>query len=204
MSDGAVVGNSKVTYEGDLALALLKDYQGATDQEIEQGIRDAAQDYVVDGSVQDCKLSKLEEIPPGVTAVAQFNRPRTAFRLEDQMALRLDFLKPSLLRTAAEFEGADSRRYAVSFPYPWSEAETICVDIPAGWEVAAVPEAAESTGPWGSFRIEYALTGNQVIVSRDFSLKRETVGLDELERFIDFWKEARNLAGQELILKKQS
>ncbi len=204
MSDGAVIGNSKVTYEGDFALTKLQHYQGATDHEIEQSIRDAAQVYVIDASIQTCKLSALEEIPPRVTEVAQFNRPRTAFQLEDQMVLRLDFLKPSLLRAAEEFEGAGRRRYDVSFPYTWSEVETICIDIPTGWEITTVPRAADSTGRWGSFHIEYTSTGNQVIVRRTFSLDKETVEIDDLERFVGFWRQAKSKASQEIVLKKRS
>jgi hypothetical protein len=204
MSDGSVMGNSKVTYEGDFALARLRDYRGATDQEIEENIRDAAQGYIMDASIQTCKLSALEEIPPSVTAVARFNRPRTAYQLEDQMALRLDFLKPSLLRTAEEFEGAGRRRYDIRFPHTWSEVETICIDIPTGWEITTLPQAADSIGHWGSFRIEYASTESQVIVNRTFSLDKETVELVDLERFVGFWRQAKNLASKEIILKKQS
>jgi hypothetical protein len=43
-----------------------------------------------------------------------------------------------------------------------------------------------------------------MIVSRTFSLDEETVGLDDLERFVGFWREAKNLASQEIVLKKQS
>jgi len=204
MSDGSVMGNSKVTYEGDFALARLHDYQGATDQEIEESIREAAQTYVIDASIRSCKLSALEEIPPRVIAVAQFNRPRTAFQLEDQMALRLDFLKPSLPGLAEDFDRADSRRYAVVFPYTWSEVETICIDIPTGWEIKTVPHNADSTGHWGSFRVEYTSVGNQVIARRTFSLNEETVDLDDLERFVGFWRQAKSMAGQEIVLKRRS
>ncbi|MFC1799760.1 DUF3857 domain-containing protein [Candidatus Eisenbacteria bacterium] len=203
MSDGSVMGNSKATYEGDLALSRLRDYQGATDQEIDKSIRDAAQSYVSDASIQVCKLSRLEENPPKVTTVAQFSRPRTAFKLEDKMALRLDFLKPSLLQIAEEFEGAE-RRYDVSFPHVWSEIETVCIDIPSGWEVVDIPQPADSTGHWGSFHIDYSSVGNQVIVKRIYSLNRDKVDLSNLGRFTGFWREAKNLSSQEIVLKKQS
>jgi|GEM_PF-3371030 len=202
MEDGSMMGNSRFLYEGDLALSRVSSYKNMTEEELRGALERAAKGYIRGAALQSCMLTDIESSPPCINAAASFNKQAAAVIIEDRMAVRLDFLEPSLLRLADEFASTGERKYEVLFSYTWKEEETICIDVPTGWEIDRVPDSAEGSARYGTYSVMYSHTPRQVTVTRRFSLDRKAVGLKGISTFVDFWTEARGMAGREIILRK--
>jgi hypothetical protein len=167
MEDGTLEGEIRVVYTGHSAIGRKEALDAMSESEREADLKDDLKDQMSAAEITNVKIENVtDHVKPliysynvRVPGYAQ----RTGKRLFVQPAFFQYGLKP-LFASA-------TRKYAIYFHYPWSEADEVNIDVPAGYSL----DNADAPAPFGSGKIsEYkpslAITsdGKTLVYKRTF------------------------------------
>ena len=130
-ADGTLEGDIRIELTGHPAVAERNRYEDETDEQIGEETRKEVQGQFGEAEVSNFHMENLADTEkPLITSfhvkVAAYAQ-RTGKRL---------FFEPSLFEKnrPARFT-ATARRYPVQFAYPWSENDTVSIQLPAGFDL---------------------------------------------------------------------
>jgi transglutaminase-like putative cysteine protease len=200
-AEGNIMGNSRLRYEGDFAMRTMRSLGEKTKDDTQREVEGEFRRYLSGVVLEGCEVVATKASPPAVVLLALYQKPSAAVRIEDKMALKLDFVSPPTL-DLADIGATAQRKCPIWFPYPWTECDTICVDVPTGWEVERLPVGSEQRGEYGYSQTSYARAANQVIVMRRYERGAGLVLPHEFEGFLEFWRQARDAATKDIVFRK--
>ena len=200
-TDGSVTATIRLRYDGDLAGPMVRDLNQLGKEDLQKEIEDQVKSCVSGVTLASCEVVTLKESPPRVVLAAQYQKPSAAVRIEDRMAMKLDFMSSRAL-DLADLGVTKERKYPLWFPYPWTECDTICIEGPSGWTPDRVPDGIAYRGGCGSCDIGYSETSNQIIVTRRSAIDAGLIGPGDFDDFLGFWRRARERATREIVFRK--
>jgi hypothetical protein len=145
MEDGTLEGEVRVVYTGHSAIGRKEALDAMSESEREADLKDDLKEQMSAAEITNVKIENVtDHVKPliysynvRVPGYAQ----RTGKRLFVQPAFFQYGLKP-LFASA-------TRKYAIYFHYPWSEADEVNIDVPAGYSL----DNADAPAPFGSGKI---------------------------------------------------
>jgi hypothetical protein len=198
---GMLEGECRTTYSGDMGLVRKRSYAERSPSELGERVEEDIAACFRDVSLDTCWLVGMEEVDPVVRISGHFTKPSAVVRLGDRMVLRLDFLRP-MMAGLAEMPRGSERKYPLWIPFGFEEIDTLRIHIPAGWEVAELPIDAASPSKYGAYGVSCAQEGDAVVVLIRNKLTAGEYQGDRFRDFVDFWLQARERAGGDIVFRK--
>jgi hypothetical protein len=168
--------------------------------EVDQAVGKKMASFLDGAAVDSCDLTVADDGPPAVCISGRFTKPAAAVRVDDKMVLRPAIMSP-ICWSLADL-GSGQRVFPLWFQAAWEEADTIRLNIPAGWEIDRMPAGAGSQGQFGSYLVAPARSGDQLTLVIHHTLDCKTVKGAALAEFRRFWAESRDRASQEAVLRR--
>jgi transglutaminase-like putative cysteine protease len=198
---GLLTAEFRTAYSGDMGVERKWSYAKLGSKDLKEVLQDDALTCFHDVSLDTCVLASIDDREPLVRIAGRFNKRSAAIRLEDRMALRLDFLRPMVVAMADLPKGAE-RKFPLWVPFSFEEIDTLRVTIPAGWEVATLPMDLSSADKYGSYSIACSQEGGEVVIVVFNQLAAGEYQGNRYADFIDFWSRARERLNQDIIFRK--
>jgi hypothetical protein len=199
--DGTVMANSRITYEGDWAVPIFHDLKGSTKADAEEKIANMLRSLIPGMKLDRCGLDDMCASTGVVRISASYTFPSAATRVSDRIAIRLNFLRPQGCRLA-DIGSASKRRFPVWLPYGWTEQDTIHLEVPTGWQIGRLPQAARREGAYGSYAFDYKASGNWLTAANRCVVKAGTVPVSGLTAFREVWSNLESIMAEDIILKE--
>jgi hypothetical protein len=127
--DGTIEGDVRVEYTGHVAATMKKTGADEAPTEREKGLVDGVKGRLSTAEVTDIKIENATDpVKPYVYAY-HIKVPGYAQRTGKRL-----FLQPSFFHhgVSAVFPNSE-RKHPIYFPYPWSEDDSITIELPAGF-----------------------------------------------------------------------
>lgn len=165
--DGTLEGDAHIEYYGHPAVFRKEwDDDDSPDQR-EETLRDAVKKQMSTAEVSAIRIANITDPLKPYTYDYHIRVPGYAQRTGKRL-----FLQPEIFQHGLQplFSGSE-RRYPVYFEYPWSEEDSVTIDLPAGFSLdnADAPQAY-SAGKLGEYKPILSTTADkrQVIYQRNF------------------------------------
>lgn len=168
LEDGTLEGTVRVEYTGQFDAQIKADIKEDSTSEREESIKADLVKRLKSAEVSDIKVENAEEY--GKNYVYSY-KVRIA-NYAQKTGKRL-FIQPAFFQNGADSIFASSdRKHPIYFPFPWSEIDTINVELPAGYalENPTVP-APFSAGEVSKYNARVQITTDKrvLIFTRTFS-----------------------------------
>ena len=169
--DGTIEGTVRVEYTGHPGSSRKRRYDGMTEAEREEAIIEA-----VEGRLSTAELSDIQ--------FHNVNDPDKPFGYEysirvpgyAQVTGKRVFVQPAYFQmgTAATFVTSE-RKHDIYFDYPWSEQDTLTIELPGGFEGDNVEAPSSfSLGGVGEYRAKLGFSeAGKLVYERTFDFGRE-------------------------------
>jgi hypothetical protein len=140
--DGSVEGDITVEYTGHFAIERKEDMDDNSDSEREASLREELKEQMSAAEITNIKIENvLDHVKPLVISY-HVRFPGYAQRTGKRL-----FLQPAFFQHGAEpLFATTNRRYAIYFHFPWSEDDTVDIDLPDGYAL----DNADAPAPFGS------------------------------------------------------
>jgi transglutaminase-like putative cysteine protease len=86
----------------------------------------------------------------------------------------------------AALAAASTRIQDLVLPSPWTTEEEIHIALPAGAEVTTLPRDQNLSGSFGSVRLHYKKSGNEIVVQSHVEFEKTRVGAEDYPAFRQF------------------
>ncbi len=98
----------------------------------------------------------------------------------------------------------DTREYPVDFMFPNQDKYAFTLNIPAGYEVEAIPKpiALNTESEIGSFKYNISATGTQIQISSSLDINQSIVNPTDYEELKDFYRQVIEKQNEKIVLKK--
>jgi hypothetical protein len=128
--DGTLEGEVRIEYSGHLAMAQ-KALPGEAAAEVEKRLVELVQSRLPGAEVGDVRIENVTGAGEPLVHAYRIQVPGFALRSGTRLMLRPAFFQHGL---EARFP-ASERKHPIYFAYPWSEADTIRIELPEGFEL---------------------------------------------------------------------
>jgi hypothetical protein len=180
-ADGTLEGDVRVILYGNRGIAWRERFGSATDAEREENLKETLKRRFGDFEITAANFHAGDDVakPIGYSYHIKVNNyaQRTGKRL---------FLAPGFFEAGTAARFPESRRqYPIYFEYPWSETESVDIQLPAGYEL----DHADAPGsiifaPAGSYKIRISISKSNVLhYQRDFTFGENGMILVDAEKY---------------------
>jgi hypothetical protein len=165
--DGTLEGDVRIEYTGHFAVEKKEQNDEDSAAEREQTLRD-----MIKGQMSTAELSNInvqnvtDPVKPFIYAY-HVRVPGYAQRTGKRLFLQPAFFEHGL----GPLFPTSERKYPVYFHFPWSEEDTVTIDLPAGYALDAPDKPAPfSAGDLSKYNVEMGITkdGRKLIYKRSF------------------------------------
>jgi len=155
--DGALEGEVRVEYSGHAANDKKEYNDDDSPQQREETLRESVKRQMSAAEVSDVRVENVSDPVKPFAYVYKVRVPNYAQRTGKRL-----FIQPAFFqRGVAPLFSAAERRHSIYFYYPWSEDDTVEIDLPEGFAL----ENAETPPPFQSGEVsKYAV---QIGVTKD-------------------------------------
>lgn len=203
--DGTLEGDVRIEYSGHLGADQkeLNDDESVTERE--ERLRNMIKERMSTAEVSDIKIENVTEQDKPFTYTFKIKVPGYAQRTGKRLFLQPAFFEKGI---APLFQTTE-RRYPIYFHYPWSEEDSVTIELPAGFAF----DNAESPAPFkaGSIagydvKIQATTDGRTLVLSRKFffggndAILFPVSAYGQLKKVFDVLQERDN---HTIILKQQ-
>ncbi len=170
--EGTLEGDARIEFWGHEAAERKEEYAGVGAAKREEMVRDAARDGLGSAEITGIRLEHVDDtaVPVAVTyhVLARNFAQKAGARL---------LISPAFFEAGRKAPfAAQKRRYPVYFAHPWSERDSVRIDLPAAMDVeagdqpetAGVPDVASRES---NLRVSLASDGISYVRSLTFGLK---------------------------------
>ncbi len=137
--DGTLEGDARSEYWGLAGASVKEEYDDVSAAAREESVREGAKARLGGADITQIAMEHIQDSVFPVVVSYHVRAPRYAQKTGTRI-----FLEPAYFEhgRAAYFPTRD-RRYAISFPYPWHDQDSLTIALPPGWEI----EAADLPAP---------------------------------------------------------
>jgi len=163
-ANGILEADVELSFSGHQATERRNALFAETDQEVEQDAREYLKGVLGGAEIATLTVENLKDTSKPLLVKAKISIPGYAARTSTRL-----FVKPALFqRGAAPRFSASTRKYPVFFSYPWSESDSVTIQVPDGMEVdAAVRPTALTLSELGNYNTAAAFTGRKLKFTRE-------------------------------------
>ncbi|MFZ1947472.1 MAG: hypothetical protein WAW06_07975, partial [bacterium] len=198
---GNLTGRSLVTHTGDWGFMATRRLAAMSGSDLRQEIEDMMRGYLGGAALDSCRVASLDKSALQCAVAADFEASSPAVVVGSNMVIRPDFVS-SMLFEFVDMQGTSERRVPVCLPFAWVEADTMSLEIPAGWAIEKLPFTARSSDMLGSYSVSAAADSGKIVVVAERRLGCAEIGTDRFKEFVEFWTRAKQMAAQEIVLKR--
>jgi hypothetical protein len=137
--DGTLEGDVRVTYGGHLGAAQKETYDSETTARREELLRDRVKARLSQAEVDGIELQSASDPLKPLTLKYHVRVPSYAQRTGKRLLLQPSFFRYGI---GARYT-ASTRVHDIAFDYPWSELDTVAIELPVGYEL----DHAETPAP---------------------------------------------------------
>lgn len=99
-----------------------------------------------------------------------------------------DLLIKTLPFSIPDFQAVSDRKLPVQINYPIHKKDKLTYQLPENYRIEAKPDDKFINSKYGSYSVEYKISGNQVVVSKTLLINKGYYSLDEYPDFLAFIK----------------
>jgi transglutaminase-like putative cysteine protease len=100
----------------------------------------------------------------------------------------------------AALAAASTRTQDLVLPSPWTTEEEIHIALPEGAEVSSMPRDQNLSAAFGSLRLRYRKSGNEIVVQSHVEFEKERVSAQEYPAFRQFCSQAERSFRNEITV----
>jgi hypothetical protein len=185
--DGTIEGSMRLGYDGAFALSRLHLLDQTAKKDEGGVIEELIGSYVPDARIGSGRMLSGSYESLSLTVAADFSTsPRNSHR-PGEISVDLTFPEPMVYRLVS-IEVPPGRQSPLWFPYEWDEIDTVCVNKPRSCLSCVQPEAFDLKSEYGSGSLWCSESDSQLVVVREYALRADSVGIDQIEDFVAFWE----------------
>src|SRR5207237_656813 len=168
LEDGTLEGTVQIEYTGQPAIAYRVDNYDETGAKLEENLRNELKERISAAEVSDVAIENVLDTSRPVIQRYKVRIPGYAQKTGKRL-----FFQPGFFEYGVEpVFSSSSRKYDICFRYPWSENDSIDIQLPAGYSLDSADTPGEVADPQqiGSTAITMGIekTGNVLKYSRSF------------------------------------
>ena len=91
--------------------------------------------------------------------------------------------------------------HPVYLPYPFQENDEVTLELPAGYEVEALPNARKLNGPRASYELSSKQAGKSIVVKRHLSVETMYYTVEQYPGLRLFFNEVKTRDQDRAVLK---
>ncbi|MEO8434304.1 MAG: DUF3857 domain-containing protein [Pyrinomonadaceae bacterium] len=165
--DGILEGDVRIEYTGHFALEKKEENDDDSPNQREETLKEEITAQNSTAEISDIKIENVTDpVKPFVYAF-HLRIPGYSQRTGKRI-----FLQPAVFqRGVGALFSTSERRYPIYFHYPWSESDTVNIELPAGYALDnAEAPAGFSGGPVGTYKPSLSVTtdGRTLVYKRNF------------------------------------
>lgn len=204
--DGTLEGDVRIEYTGHLALQKKRDNDDDTPEKREETLRDMVRSRLSTAELSSLRIENVTDQSQPFVYSYHVKVPGYAQRTGKRL-----FLQPAYFQQGkAPLFAASERRYPIYINFPWSELDTVEIELPAGFVLdnAEAPNAIRA-GEVSSSEIALAITQDKktLIMNRKFQFGADgtilfpTTTYPNLKRLFDAY---HKLDGHTITLRQDA
>jgi hypothetical protein len=193
--DGSVTAESKIRYEGYMAMSERKKINNTTQKEY---IEDFIDDYYENAILDTFIISNLDSIYKPLEITLTFKIPEYAQIVENMV-----YFAPVLLtkKTENPFK-RKKRNFPVDYSYTISESEISKITIPPSFKITELPPKTRAKMPKISFLSLMLKSENTIEITRNFRIRRTSVNPHEYQKLKILYDKMVEADDSQIILEK--
>jgi hypothetical protein len=195
--NGDLTGKQRTQFTSHNALSFRSNYIEADEADYLEKLENSIEDI----EISEHKVTNLKKLGKPVLESYSFEKESQAEIIGDKMYFSPLFF----LVTAENIFKAEERVYPIDYGYPWKRKIMMNIQLPEGYEVEALPEAAAIKMPDGlgaySFNISKTPTGISVVMSKE--INSSVITPDKYGALRAFYKMLVEKEKEKLVLKKK-
>lgn len=166
--EGTLEGDIKVEYTGHFDLENKENYDKESPNEEENFLRELIKKRLPNAEISNLKIENFDSINKPYTYTYQIKITGYCQKTGKRL-----FLRPSYFQNGVEaMFSASERKYPIYFSFPWSEEDTVNIDLPLGYELESPSVPQPLTIPdIGGYRLRLQVTEDKqkLTFTRNFS-----------------------------------
>jgi hypothetical protein len=176
-AEGTLEGDVRMIYTGHIGIEAKEENDDASAEERETYVKELVKEEVGAASLSDIKIENVTDPLLPFTCSFHLKYPGYAQRTGKRL-----FVQPAVFQRSREaLFPATSRRHPVYFHYPWSEADSVTIELPAGYALDhAEAPASFPLADYGKYDVSLGTSSNEslLVYRRSFGLGQTYFGLD--------------------------
>ena len=139
--DGTLEGKVRIEFSGHSGIAMRERYGSHSPEQREDSLREGVKKRLSSAELESVKVENATDPDKAFAYEYDVRVPGYAQRTGKRL-----FLQPAFFQRSKEpvFQTSE-RKHDIYFPHPWSEQDTVTIELPLGYEL----ENAESPGGGG-------------------------------------------------------
>ena len=139
--DGTLEGKVRIEFSGHSGIAMRERYGSHSPEQREDSLREGVKKRLSSAELESVKVENATDPDKAFAYEYDVRVPGYAQRTGKRL-----FLQPAFFQRSKEpvFQTSE-RKHDINFPHPWSEQDTVTIELPLGYEL----ENAESPGGGG-------------------------------------------------------
>ena len=131
LEDGALEGTVRLEYEGQQAIARRREGYNSSPAKREEDVKDEIKNHISAAEISDVSIENFSDNTKPLTYVFKARVPNYAQKTGKRL-----FLQPGFFEYGSSpvFSSA-TRAHSIYFSYPWSEKDTVEIELPKGFEL---------------------------------------------------------------------
>ena len=161
--EGVLEGDLREIYMGNKAVEWRERFAASNNAEREDELRHDLKNRFAEFELTNVKFNEVEDSTKPVGVLYHIKIGGYAERTGKRL-----FIRPAYFQVGSESPfTANTRRFPICFDYPWSETDTISIELPKGYQLDH-PDAPQSLpfAPIGSYTVQILLPKPDVIEYR--------------------------------------
>lgn len=197
-SDGSITVNLKVKSTGQTAVNERRGFRALTPAEY----RGAIERWVTRGATA-AKISRLTPVDDTSTGRFNLDVDFTATAYAQSMQDRLLVFKPAIVSRHERLFFTEAKRNHAVVLEPYSFNETVSVKLPTGFAVDELPDAVELDAPFGTYKTNYEVKGDELLFTRILSQRSATIPVDQYQVVRSFFEKIRAAEQAPVVLARK-
>ena len=176
-------------YDGNLRLFSLKN------DEIQEAMKNRHHNLQIDQlSMQNLNNDRDE-------AKISYNLTLTAKSFSKKLGSDL-FFPVMPFYQSARFTQNEERKLPFETPFPFQDDYEIEFSAPSGYQFAELPLPAEFSSEFGSYKLQYQLKDNKLLVHRILTINKGLYPKEKFKDYVDFRKKTATKDNTKILMTK--
>jgi len=150
--------------------------------------------------VNSVNYSEKKDLIPEVTEELHITAPSYA-----TVSGKRFFIRPNLFNKVEKLYDENATRSSfIEYPYSFYDIDSIEIKIPGGYQIESVPQNIELNSKFGSYKIEFKILKDKIIVVRAYTRSSGRFAQGEFKNFTKFSNDLFKADHSTVVLVKES